>query len=86
MASNKPIVASNLNVIREYSERENATLFDPSDERTFLSEIKIPLDDKEVARKITTNAQHEIKEYTWYERHKAILSFRSDIYLFIEIV
>jgi glycosyltransferase involved in cell wall biosynthesis len=76
MASGTPIVASDLSVIREIlKDRENAILFDPSDERAFLDSIKIVLEDRELAHKIARNAQDGVKKYTWAKRAKEIFSF-----------
>ena len=76
MASGRPIVASNLDQIKEVlRDSENALLFDPGDETAFLNLIKIALEDKEVAQKIAKNAQDQVKNYTWAKRAKEIFSF-----------
>lgn len=76
LASGIPIVASNLTVIREIlKDRENAILFDPSDEMAFLNAINIALEDRELAQKIARNAQEEAKKHTWANRAKEIFSF-----------
>ncbi|SRR5579884_231503 len=78
MASGTPIVASDLSVIREIlKDRENAILFNPSDERAFLNSISTVLEDRELTQRIARNAQDEAKKHTWTERAKEILSFLS---------
>lgn len=76
MASGQPIVASNLDQIKEVlRDGENAILFDPGDETAFLNAINIGLEDKELAQKIAQNAQDEVRNYTWTKRAKEIFSF-----------
>ena len=76
MASGRPIVASDLGIIREVlRDRENAILFDPSDEVAFLNAIKIALEDRELAQRISRNAQEEVKKHTWAKRAQEIFSF-----------
>ncbi len=76
MASGRPIVASDLSVIREILiDRENAILFDPSDEDAFLNAILIALEDMELAQNISRNAQEEAKKHTWSRRAEEIFSF-----------
>ncbi len=80
MASGRPIVASNLGVIREIlKDKETALLFKPEDEKDFIDAIKSALEDKELAQRIARNAQDEAKKYTWSERAKSILSFSSEL-------
>jgi glycosyltransferase involved in cell wall biosynthesis len=65
MASGGPIIASNLDQIKEILKHgEDALLFDPTNEREFLNAIKIALDDKEIAQKITRNAENKVRNYT----------------------
>ncbi|MER3445988.1 MAG: hypothetical protein C4291_03755 [Candidatus Dadabacteria bacterium] len=76
MASGRPIIASDLGVIKEIlRDRENAILFDPSDEVAFLNAIKIALEDRELAQRISRNAQEEVKKHTWAKRAQEIFSF-----------
>jgi len=76
MASGRPIVASDLPVLREVlKDGENSLLFKPGDERGLLNAIKICLENKDIATKIARNAKNEATNYTWTERAKAILSF-----------
>jgi glycosyltransferase involved in cell wall biosynthesis len=79
MASGRPIVASDLGVIREVlRDRENAILFESSDEVGLFNSIKVALGDRELAQRIAKNAQDEVKKYTWTKRAKEILqSFHS---------
>jgi glycosyltransferase involved in cell wall biosynthesis len=79
MASGTPIVASDLSVIGEIlKDGENAILFDPADERAFLSAIKTALEDRELAQEIAKNAQEEVRNYTWAKRIKEIFSFLTE--------
>jgi glycosyltransferase involved in cell wall biosynthesis len=76
LASGRPIVSSNLSVIREIlKDGENAILFEPSNEMAFLNAINIALEDRELAQKIARNAQDEAKKHTWANRAKEIFSF-----------
>jgi glycosyltransferase involved in cell wall biosynthesis len=79
MASGTPIVASDLSVIGEIlKDGENAILFDPADERAFLSAIKTALEDRELAQEIARNAQEGVRNYTWAKRIKEIFSFLTE--------
>jgi glycosyltransferase involved in cell wall biosynthesis len=62
MASGRPIVASNLSVIKEIlKDKESALLFEPGDKKSFINAINIALEDEELAQRIARNTQYEVK-------------------------
>lgn len=80
MASGRPIVASDLPVLREVlRDGENSLLFKPGDEKGFLEAIKTCLEDKELATRIARKAREEVANYTWTERARAILSLFQNV-------
>jgi glycosyltransferase involved in cell wall biosynthesis len=76
MATKKPIVATDLLSTKEIlRDRENAILVKPNDPEALASGIRLVLEDKELAKRISENAYKEVCEkYTWEKRAEKILS------------
>ena len=75
MASNRPIVASDLPSIREILNEENAVFFSPDNPESLASSVKKVLENQPLADKISRACLEKIKEYTWEKRAKNITDF-----------
>lgn len=76
MASQKPIVASDLPSIREILNENNAVLCRPGDPADLAEKIKIA-GDSLFAQKISAQARLDVIRYTWRERAAKIIRFIS---------
>ncbi len=74
MASNRPIVASDLPSLREILNEANCFFAKPDDSKSFAEEIKKVINDKDMAEKVAINAYETVKKYTWDNRAKNILN------------
>lgn len=75
MASNRPIIASDLPSIREILNNKNSILIEPDNYLKMAEEIKKLIADNKLARKISEQAFLDIKNYTWSKRVNNILAF-----------
>jgi glycosyltransferase involved in cell wall biosynthesis len=76
MASNRPIIASELPSICEILEHnKNALLIKPGDWEQLAESIKLLLKDKKLADKVANQSLRDIKNFTWDKRAAAILNF-----------
>lgn len=75
MASQKPIVASDLPSIREVLNENNAVLVEPDNPQALAQGIQKVLQDLELADKISKQAYIDVQNYTWEKRVKKILEF-----------
>ena len=75
MASRRPIVASDLPVIREVLNHGNAILVEPGNPEALAEGICVVLDNEELADRIVEKAYSEVYQYTWLMRAKGILEF-----------
>jgi len=73
MASGNPIVASNLPSIREILNKTNAVMVEPNSPEKLASGIKMVLENNELAKKISTQALLDVKNYTWQKRAEKIM-------------
>ncbi|MBI2482128.1 MAG: glycosyltransferase [Candidatus Vogelbacteria bacterium] len=72
MASNRPIIASDLPSIREILDNDNAFLV-PADEVTILANaIKQTLENEDLARAKASKAKLDVTNYTWDKRAERI--------------
>lgn len=78
MASGKPMIVSNLPVLREVLRPgENALLCAPTDSEAWAAAIERLTNDRALAEKLSSEALREFEEkYTWYARAKYILADR----------
>ncbi|MFH1661890.1 MAG: glycosyltransferase family 4 protein [Candidatus Falkowbacteria bacterium] len=79
MASNVPIVASDLPSIKEILNNNNSILVDPSNSNIFIKAINKILNNKEFAKNIANVACEDVKNYTWEKRAIKILQKLNDI-------
>ena len=76
MAAGKPIVASDLLVLREVlQDGHNALLVPPADPAALARAIMRLLENPKLAAKIAANAYQEAQKYTWEKRAEKILNF-----------
>ena len=77
MASKRPIVASDLPALREVLDEKTSVLVAPNNPEALAKGIKMVIDDKKLAKKLSKNAYRNIIEYDWQERAKNIIKFIS---------
>jgi len=76
MAAGRPIVASDLNVLREVlTDSKNALLTPPDDPASLAERIGRVLDDDELYCSLASAARRDVKQYTWNRRAQNIFSF-----------
>jgi glycosyltransferase involved in cell wall biosynthesis len=76
MASNRPVVASDLPSIREILSHEvNALLVPPGDPRALAAAIERLLRDSALSTRLAARAFEDVKAYSWDRRAEAISSF-----------
>lgn len=74
MSYQKPIISSDLKVIREVLNEENAVLVDANDLDVWISSIKLLAEDKDLFQRISKKAYKDfISNYTWDRRAEKIL-------------
>jgi glycosyltransferase involved in cell wall biosynthesis len=75
MASQRPIIASNLPSVREILNENNSLLVKPGDQEDLAQGIKEILNNKELSDKISKQAFSDVQQYTWEKRVERILDF-----------
>ena len=76
MAARRPIVASDLPVLREIlRDGDNALLFRSGDAEDLAVQINRLLDDPHLGTKLAAQAFADVQEFTWQKRAEKILSF-----------
>jgi glycosyltransferase involved in cell wall biosynthesis len=76
MAAGRPIVASNLDILREVlDDGSNALLVPPEDASALAEALSTVLKDDELAATLSATARSDADQYTWDQRASDILSF-----------
>lgn len=76
MASQKPIVASDLPSIREIlTHGVNAILVEPDNPDALAAGIKYAIENEQFSQRIASKASQDVKCYTWHRRAEGILEF-----------
>ena len=76
MASNVPIVASNLESFSFYLKNEiNAVLFEPDNSKNLANKINFLFQNKKIAEKIAEKAYEDVQKYSWIKRAEKIIKF-----------
>ncbi|MFC1794490.1 glycosyltransferase [Planctomycetota bacterium] len=77
MAAKRPILASDIEVLKEVLVHEkNSILCDPDDNVAWQAGLRRLLNDRELADQLTSNAFADLAEkYTWSRRAEALLTF-----------
>jgi len=75
MASEKPIVASELPSFKEVLNEDNCIFVEPDDPEAMAIGIKKALNDFALSERISSQAFQDVQKYTWDNRAKKILEF-----------
>ncbi|MBU4331850.1 glycosyltransferase family 4 protein [Patescibacteria group bacterium] len=75
MASERPIVVSDLPSMREVLSKEEAVFVEPDNPRSLANGINRVFLDNELSEKISKNSKLLVKKYTWEKRASDILNF-----------
>ena len=75
MASQRPIVASDLPSLREVLNGANAVLVEPDDPEKLAAGIRKILNDSNLGNRISDKAFSDVQDYTWEKRAEEILNF-----------
>ncbi len=75
MASNRPIVASDLPSLREVLNESNSELVEPDSPTALAEGIMKVLDDKKIGDRLARKALQDVREFSWARRAKQILKF-----------
>jgi glycosyltransferase involved in cell wall biosynthesis len=76
MASGRPIVCSDLPVLKEVVvDGKNAVLFRADDPRSLADGIERLLSDESLAASLATNARADAREYSWARRAERVVDF-----------
>ena len=77
MAAKKPILASDIEVLREVLVHEkNSILCDPDNNEAWQAGLRRLLSDRELADRLTSKAFADLTEkYTWSKRAETLLAF-----------
>ncbi len=75
MASGVPIVATNLPVIKEVLNENNALLVEPDNPESLKTGIETILTNPELASKLASQAKFDVEQYAWTKRAKKIIQF-----------
>lgn len=75
MASERPIIASDLPSLREVLNENNAVFFEPDNAKNLALTIEGLLVNKELMTNISRNAKNCVLKYSWQERVKKIINF-----------
>jgi len=75
MASKKPIISSDLPVIREILNEKNALLISPSDSKAMGKAISNILSNKDYAKSLVSQAYKDVQNHTWIKRARRINRF-----------
>lgn len=79
MASNRPIIASDLPSLREVLDESSAYFFEPDNPESLAKTIEYALAHKQETDKKARNALLKVKEYSWEKRARKILEFINQI-------
>lgn len=75
MASNRPIIASDLPSIREVLTEDNSLLIEPDDPKVLAAGIQKLIENDDLAKKLARRSTIDIKRYAWDKRAGRIINF-----------
>ena len=75
MASNRPIVASELPSFKEILNENNCIFVEPDNLESMAIGIQKALNDSVLSESISNQAYQDVQKYSWNDRAKAILEF-----------
>lgn len=73
MACRRVIIASDLPVLREVLNEENAILLPPDDIDAWYNAIMLVKKDKEIQHRLASRARKDVEAYTWIDRARRIM-------------
>ncbi|MDG5776199.1 glycosyltransferase family 4 protein [Haloarculaceae archaeon H-GB2-1] len=80
MAAGRPIVASDLSVLKEVlTDGENALLAEPGDSDALAEAVTRVLSDTDLAQQLSATVSEQVRQYTWRRRAERILSYVQDL-------
>lgn len=77
LASQRPLISSDLPCLRSILNKKNCVFCKPGDARDLADKIKYVLNSPDLAKKIVKQASEDIKKYTWLARAKRIIELIS---------
>ncbi|OGF58653.1 MAG: hypothetical protein A2Y62_03850 [Candidatus Fischerbacteria bacterium RBG_13_37_8] len=77
MASERPIITTDLPSVREILDEKSALFVPPSDEKALAEAIQKVLTDEMLASELAANALQKSREYGWMNRAKSVLELFS---------
>lgn len=78
MASERPIVASDVPSVREILNENNAVFFSPDEPKSLAEKVESIFKDKSKADSLSKRARKDVEEYTWDKRAKRLINFLND--------
>ena len=75
MASERPIIATNLPTIREVLNDTNAVIIPPGDTQALASAVRMLLTNPSQRETLSQQAKKDVTAYSWTERSRGVLSF-----------
>ena len=73
MACGRPVISSDLPVIREVLNESNAVLLPPEDTQGWIDALSTLLDDRQERHRLSRQALQDVQGYTWQERARRAL-------------
>jgi len=75
MASSRPLVASNMPIVRELVREDvDALLFSPNDPDDLARQVTALLDDVELSKRLADSAsERALAKFTWHESQKKLV-------------
>lgn len=77
MAAQRPIIASNLPSLMEILNSNNSVLVEPDNAKKLAENIKLILQNSQLADKISRQSYNDVKKYSWLNRAKSIIDYLS---------
>src|SRR3989338_818420 len=74
IASQRPIISSDLASLREVLTDKEALFFEPGNPKDLARAIKEIYENKELAKQLSCNAYRKVKDYTWSKRAEKIIN------------
>ncbi|HKI55451.1 MAG TPA: glycosyltransferase family 4 protein, partial [Anaerolineales bacterium] len=76
MAASRPLVASNMPIVRELVREDvDALLFSPNDPEDLARQVLALLNDLELSKRLAESAaEHVLTKFTWHESQKKLLT------------
>ena len=75
MASSRPLIASNIPIVRELVREDvDALLFSPNDPESLAQQVLMLLNDVELSRRLAASAtERALSKFTWHQAQKKLI-------------